>query len=102
MNILVENKRQELGALCKLHKVSALSLFGSVAQNSMNENSDVDFLVRFSDDIDVLEYSDNYFSLLHKLELLFKRHIDLVSEKSLKNAVLIAEIERTKILVYAA
>jgi DNA-binding transcriptional LysR family regulator len=54
------------------------------------------------DDIDAIEYSDNYFSLLHELESLMGKRVDLLSEKSLKNAVLIAEIERTKVQLYAA
>lgn len=50
----------------------------------MHENSDIDFLVQFSDDIDVLDYADNYFSFLEKLESLMGKKIDLVSKKSLK------------------
>jgi predicted nucleotidyltransferase len=102
MNTLVKNKMHEIAALCKAHKVNVLSVFGSAAGNKMHAHSDVDFLVRFSDDIDAIEYSDNYFSLLHELESLMGKRVDLLSEKSLKNAVLIAEIERTKVQLYAA
>ncbi len=102
MNKLVENKRFEIAAICKKHNVNVLSVFGSAASDAMHAQSDVDLLVSFSEDIDAIDYSENYFSLLHKLELLFGKRVDLVSEKSLRNAVLIAEIERTKVQLYAA
>lgn len=92
----------EIIALCKVHNVTSIALFGSAATNEMNENSDIDFLVLFSEEIDVLDYANNYFSLLEKLENLLDRKIDLVSVKSLKNPVLIEEIDRSKVDLYAA
>ncbi len=68
----------------------------------MIENSDIDFLVQFSDKIEVLDYADNYFSFLEKLENLMGKKNDLVSKKSLKNPILIEEIDRSKIDLYAA
>ena len=68
----------------------------------MLANSDVDFLVRFSDEIDVLDYADNYFSLLEELENLLGKKVDLTTNKSLMNPVLIQEIDRSKVDLYAA
>jgi predicted nucleotidyltransferase len=85
-----------------MHRVESIALFGSAAKESMHENSDIDFLVQFSDEIDVLEYADNYFSLLEQLEKLMGKKIDLVSIKSLKNPILIEEINLSKIELYAA
>ncbi|MEZ4936899.1 MAG: nucleotidyltransferase domain-containing protein [Crocinitomicaceae bacterium] len=99
---LVEDRLNEIIALCKVHRVNSIALFGSAAKNSMHENSDIDFLVQFSEDIDVLEYADNYFSFLEQLENLLGKKIDLVSRKSLKNPVLIEEIDRSKVDLYAA
>jgi predicted nucleotidyltransferase len=99
---LIENKIKDIIVLCKLHKVQSIALFGSAAKGLMQENSDVDFLVQFSDEIDVLEYADNYFALLEKLENLMGKKIDLVTKKSLKNPVLIEEIQRSKVDLYAA
>jgi len=47
-------------------------------------------------------YADNYFALLFSFEKLFKRDIDLITQKSLRNPYFIAEIDATKQLVYAA
>ncbi len=85
-----------------MHQVDSFALFGSAAKDSMKEDSDIDFLVEFSDQIDVLHYADNYFSFLEKLEKLMGKKIDLVSKKSLKNPILIEEIDRSKVDLYAA
>lgn len=102
MREVVQNNLDEIIAACKQHHVEALSLFGSAANNSMHEDSDIDLLVEFSDNIDVLEYADNYFSLLDQLQNIFKRKIDLVSNKSLKNPILKEEVNRSKVELYAA
>lgn len=99
---IIEDRLNEIIALCKLHNVKSIALFGSAAKDSMNENSDIDFLVQFSEEIEVLDYADNYFSFLENLENLMGKKIDLVSKKSLKNPILIEEIDRSKVDLYAA
>ncbi len=99
---IIDDRLSEIIALCKVHSVKSFALFGSAARASMHDTSDLDFLVQFSDDIDVLEYADNYFSFLEKLEKLTGKKIDLVSKKSLKNPILINEIDRSKVDLYAA
>jgi hypothetical protein len=99
---LIQNKLDEIIAACKQHHVEAISLFGSAAKNTMHEDSDIDLLVEFSDAIDVLEYTDNYFSLLDQLQKVLNRKVDLLSGKSLKNPVLKEEIYQSKIDLYAA
>jgi predicted nucleotidyltransferase len=99
---LVEQRLDEIIALCKQHQVQSIALFGSAAKGSMHEQSDVDFLIEFSHDIEVLNYADNYFSLLEKLEKLLVRKVDLVTRKSLKNPVSISEINQSKTDLYAA
>jgi len=99
---LIKDRIDDIIALCKEHNVLAISLFGSAAKDSMNENSDIDFLVQFSEEINVLDYSDNYFSFLNGLEKITGKKIDLISLKSLKNPILKKEIIRSKIDLYAA
>ena len=76
---LIQNKLEEIISACKQHHVETVSLFGSAANDSMHEGSDIDLLVVFSDDIDVLEYADNYFALLEKLQGILNKKVDLVS-----------------------
>ena len=99
---LIEDKISEIISLCKSHHVISIALFGSAAKDTMHINSDVDFLVQFSEEIDVLDYADNYFSLQDNLERIVGKKVDLISIKSLKNKILIEDIERSKVVLYAA
>lgn len=93
---------QELETICKLHKVKTLHLFGSVLTDKFNDDSDIDFIVSFFEDIPLLDYCDNYFQLADALTYLYSRNVDLVTERSLTNPYFILEINNTKQLVYAA
>jgi predicted nucleotidyltransferase len=102
MEKILTDKLKEIIVICKKHNIDSIAVFGSAAKNEMNENSDIDFLVKFSNKINVLDYADNYFSVLEKLEKLIGKKVDLVSVKSLINPVLISEINNSKIELYAA
>ena len=51
----------------------------------------------FSEDLNYETYEDNYFNLLHELQDLLKKKVDLVAEKTLKNPYLIESINESKI-----
>jgi predicted nucleotidyltransferase len=102
MVLEIQNNLNAIIDLCKKYRVKSIALFGSAASGTMNESSDFDFLVQFSDELDVLDYADNYFSFLESLEKLLGRKIDLISANSLKNPILIKEIDRSKVELYAA
>ncbi len=75
MNLLVEQHRTELEALCRRYGVRRLELFGSAATGlAQSGGSDLDFLVEF----DLLPpggYADAYFGLLESLEALYGRPV---------------------------
>jgi hypothetical protein len=75
--------------------------FGSVCTDKFNENSDIDFLISF-DNLSFDQYTANYFDLHYKLQDLFNRRIDLLTENSLSNPFFIKGIDLTKQLIYAA
>lgn len=87
-------------ALCVTFNVKRLYAFGSVVTESFNEHSDIDFLLSFADNISIEEYTENYFTLHYKLEEIFNRKIDLVTERSLSNPYFIASVENSKELIY--
>ncbi len=99
MTIQVEQHIESIKVLCKKHKVSKLYLFGSARGKLFNKNSDIDFLVAFSN-ISLSEYFNNYISLKNKLTKLFNREIDLVEEQTLRNPILINSINKNKELIY--
>lgn len=86
--------------LCRTLSVKQLYIFGSGAGNSLKKDSDLDFLLSFQDGLSAEEYADNYFLLHQKLEQLFNRKIDLITERSLSNPFFIDSINRTKKLIY--
>ena len=77
MNKLIEDTITEIISLCEKHSVVSIALFGSAAKETMGKDSDVDFLVQFSEEIDVLDYADNYFSLLGDLEKLLSYPLNI-------------------------
>ena len=101
MQQIIKNKLEPLKELCKIYDVKSMYLFGSAGNTEFNETSDIDILVSFKE-ISIEKYTDNYFDLHYKLEELFGRKIDLLTENSLSNPYLIQSIEETKQLLYAA
>lgn len=101
MSPIVAAKRVEIEALCRRYKVKSLDLFGSGADASFDpQSSDLDFLVAF-EELRPGEYADNYFGLLEKLEALFQRHVDLVSDRPFANPYFRQSVEATRTPVYA-
>jgi len=100
MKPILQNNLLELHYLCKLYNVTMLFVFGSILNDKFSQHSDIDFLVYFKHDINLLDYADNYFNLKFALEDLFNRSIDLVEGESLKNKYFIQEIEETKKIIY--
>lgn len=89
----------QIKKLCKEYKVKTLAAFGSVIREDFSEVSDIDFVVDF-DENDPFRYTDLYFQLKEKLELLLKRQVDLIEERGIKNRFFKKELEETKILIY--
>lgn len=101
MNKILTDRINELKRLCELYNVRTMYAFGSVCTDKFNKDSDIDFLISF-DNLSFDQYTDNYFDLHYKLQDLFERQIDLLTENSLSNPYFIKGIEQTKQLIYAA
>ncbi len=102
MQLILESKKEDLKSICKALKIKRLYVFGSAVSSKFNENSDIDFLISFVDNLTVEEYSNNYFSLHYKLRELFNREIDIVTERTLSNPYFIKSINESKELIYEA
>ena len=102
MQLIIEKSKEDLKRICQMLKIKRLYVFGSVVSDKFTENSDIDFLISFADNLPVEEYTDNYFSLHYKLKELFKREIDIVTERTLSNPYFIESINETKELIYEA
>ena len=98
MNVIDLNI-DKLIELCDNHKVKELYLFGSVLTDRFDDSSDIDMLIQFNQ-VDLLDYFDNYMDLKEKLEELFNRPIDLVENQAIKNPIFRQIVDRDKKLVY--
>jgi uncharacterized protein len=101
MQGIIKDKLDALKKLCQDYDVKTMFVFGSACTEKFNDKSDIDILISFKD-ISIERYTDNYFELHYKLEELFNRKIDLLTENSLSNPYFIESIEETKQLLYAA
>ena len=99
MNNIIIEKLDELKTLCKRYDVRTMHVFGSVCTTQFNDQSDIDFLISF-ENIPCDQYTDNFFELHYKLQNLFSRNIDLLTDKSLSNPYFIQSINKNKKLVY--
>lgn len=96
---LIESNIDKIIELCRLYKVSKLFAFGSVLSKNFKQSSDIDLLVDF-EEMDVLDYADNYFNLKSALEAILKRPIDLLEQQAVKNPYLKQSIDANKQLIY--
>lgn len=85
--------------LCKENKVKSLYAFGSVTREDFNTKSDIDLVVDF-DENDPFKYTDLYFNLKSKLEEIFRRHVDLLEERAIRNRFFREQLEKTKVKIY--
>ena len=98
---LIESNIDNVRTLCKLHKVQRLFVFGSVLSDRFQEDSDIDLIVDFQG-VELYDYADNYFDFKESLENLFKREVDLLEDKAIKNPYLRQSIDSSKQLVYGS
>ncbi|HAW57623.1 MAG TPA: nucleotidyltransferase [Bacteroidales bacterium] len=96
---LIEINIGKIRDLCSRYKVRRLFVFGSVLTDKFDKDSDIDLVVDFQD-VDLYEYADNYFALKDSLKTLFKRDVDLLEEKAIKNPYLRQSIDSSKQLIY--
>jgi len=96
---LIEKHSNEIHKLCKSHKVKRLYAFGSILTDQFSQTSDIDLIVDF-DNIDVVQYADNYFDFKFSLQDILKHPIDLLEEKAIKNPYFKKAISLKRQLVY--
>ena len=99
---LIEQHRAELERLCRRLPVERLELFGSAVTGEFRPGeSDLDFLVEFRP-LTPPDRADAYFGLLHGLEDLFRRPIDLVTNQAIQNRRFARTVDRQRTLLYVA
>jgi uncharacterized protein len=101
MHPLIENNRNAITKLCRLHGVSRLEAFGSILREDFDAGrSDVDILVEFEPS--KASSFTNFLDLKESLEALFGRSVDLVELRAIRNRRLRHYIEQSKLPIYDA
>jgi predicted nucleotidyltransferase len=101
MHPLIENNREAIASLCRLHGVRCLEAFGSILHDDFDAGrSDVDVLVEF--EAQAADSFSNLLDLKQSLEALFQRSVDLVELRAIRNRRLRHYIEQSKSAIYAA
>ncbi|MEZ4909406.1 MAG: nucleotidyltransferase domain-containing protein [Saprospiraceae bacterium] len=97
---IIKKYQNSLIDICKNFKVDELFVFGSILTDKFKEDSDIDFIVSLASE-DPIEYAENYLELKFALSNIFKRKIDLLEQKAIKNKTFEHIINKQKKLVYA-
>ncbi len=97
MEKIVEQHLRQIKKLMQQYGVETAYLFGSAALGTMKEDSDVDFIIKFPDDMHYTTYSNNYFALAEALEALLKKMWNWLQKKHLKIHTLLQNINRHKL-----
>ncbi len=101
MNQLIEQRKGRVAEICRRFHVKRLYLFGSATTDRFDSRrSDLDFLALMGDRQPTGDYADRVLGLADALERLFGRHIDLVTEESIRNPYFRSVIEDMRQLVY--
>lgn len=77
---LLREKREEILRLTRQYGASNVRIFGSVARNTEDDQSDVDLLITPLPGMTLL----NHYDLVCELEKLLNRKVDLVSDRALR------------------
>lgn len=103
MHTEIEQRREEIAALCRRYGVAQLEVFGSAARGTDfdADRSDADFLVEF-DRASGLSPLDRYFGFADALERLLGRPVDLLQPAAIENPYLRAAINRSREPIYGA
>ncbi len=96
----IEIPMDKIEAFCQKWKITEFSLFGSVLRDDFRPDSDVDVLVSFEENAgwDLMDWVD----MIEELKVIFRREVDLVSKKGLRNPFRRHEILTTRKVLHAA
>ena len=100
MQAILSNNIQQLNQLFYKHKIIRAYVFGSILSDNFTNESDIDFLVDVDEKINPVDLGENLWNLQFELQDLFKREVDLITSRSLKNPYFKSEVEQTKQLIY--
>ncbi len=101
MQRLIDQNREEIERLCRLHRVRRLAAFGSVLRSDFNPaSSDADFLVAF-EPMPASERLQHFLRLRAALSDLLARPVDLVEDGVIRNPYILKSVTEHQQILYA-
>ena len=80
----LRNKKNKIYKILEQYNAENIRVFGSVARGDSNEESDVDFLVKFLPNASLLDQV----GMIDDLTVLLDCHVDVVSDRALNKYLL--------------
>jgi predicted nucleotidyltransferase len=100
MQSFLQKHLPEITRILRKHRVQRAYAFGSACRSDFTEDSDIDLLIAFEEDLDPVAYGTHYFSALDELEQLLQHPIDLVTERSVQTPSLRRKLAQTRQVIY--
>lgn len=85
--------------LCEQFGIERLSVFGSVARGDYSDKSDIDLLVEFRNPTPET-MPDRYFGFVKEAERRFKRPVQVLTPRMVRNPFLKRSIQKDMVVVY--
>ena len=102
MHLSIQRQLPAIGRVCVKYGIARLEVFGSAARAAdfSEKSSDADFLVEFLPSTQ--PGLNEFFGVKEELAIILNRDVDLVQAKAVNNPYLLASINQSRKLVYAA
>lgn len=102
MHSSIQRHLTAIGQVCAKYGIARLEVFGLAARASdfVEKTSDADFLVEFLPSMQ--PGLNEFFGAKAELEIILSRDVDLVQAKAINNPYVLASINQSRELVYAA
>lgn len=100
MHPLLTNHLPAIRQVFRENSVKKAYAFGSVCTGAFGEDSDVDILIDFEENLDPITYGENYFKIVASIETILGRTVDLVTARTLTNPYFIKVMNQTKTAIY--
>jgi predicted nucleotidyltransferase len=98
----IEEKNEEITAICLRYGIKRLFVFGSALRDDFRPGeSDIDLLVEFGP-LEVTKLFHAYLDAREAFRKIFQADVDLIMQDAVKNKIILKEIDRTKRLLYGA
>ncbi|WP_028664210.1 nucleotidyltransferase family protein [Runella zeae] len=100
MHPLLTNHLPAIRQVFQENSVKKAYAFGTVCTDAFGEDSDVDILIDFDENLDPITYGENYFKIVTAIETILGRTVDLVTARTLRNPYFIKVMNKTQTLIY--